>query len=231
LHGSVQRSGMRRAWIFNGFFYGLSHCAFATRSRKVYVHSFSSKKERTKKADQRLQPLETAPPAVLTMNGGNFYFGKCFPSWAHKRTPKMGLLLAKAFAVPFCSKFMRTRARSRWQKTLSHISRAPFVLAFFHQNANAKSESAHLRKNIGGAKRQQFLRAPRVPRGNPLVPFLRLFFAARQRIGTRCPQARAAGTVRASGFAPGRSFNLKTTAPRSLPCAGRGSYCSFCLIQ
>jgi len=59
----------------------------------------SSDKERTKKTDQRLPPLETAPPAVLTMNGGAVCFGKSPPSWAHKRTPKMGWLLAKILAL------------------------------------------------------------------------------------------------------------------------------------
>jgi hypothetical protein len=47
-------------------------------------------KERTKKTRQRLPPLETALSAVLTKNGGKTTFCKTPPSWAHKRTPKMG---------------------------------------------------------------------------------------------------------------------------------------------
>jgi hypothetical protein len=39
--------------------------------------------------------------------------------------------------------------------------RAPSVCAFLYQNAHAKSEFAYLRKNMGGAERQPFLRAPR----------------------------------------------------------------------
>jgi hypothetical protein len=40
--------------------------------------------------------------------------------------------------------------------------RASSVCAFLYQNEHAKFEFAYLRKNIGGAKRQQFLRC-----GNP----------------------------------------------------------------
>jgi hypothetical protein len=56
-------------------------------------------KERTKKTRQRLPPLETAPSAVLTKNGGKAKFSKLPPSWAHKHTPKMGWH-GKSFCYP-----------------------------------------------------------------------------------------------------------------------------------
>jgi len=83
----------------------------------LYVHSLPRGKERTKKTDfgkpksqvclfaganialraganiarQRLLPLETAPPAVLKKRTAEREcLGKTPPSWAHKRTPKMG---------------------------------------------------------------------------------------------------------------------------------------------
>jgi len=39
-------------------------------------------------------------PAVLTMNGGDFCFGKLLHLGRIYRTPKMGLLLARFFAIP-----------------------------------------------------------------------------------------------------------------------------------
>ena len=109
--------------------------------------------------------METAPPAVLTMNGGDFCFGKIPPSWAHKRTPKMGSLLANILAFPSCLKFLQTGVRSRWQKFLQSYLRAPVVSAFGLPNADASAESLTLRKNIE-ALAPLFLRAPReVPEG------------------------------------------------------------------
>jgi hypothetical protein len=48
--------------LFYNFFYGRSYCAPAVRADlcSIDVHSFSFEKERTKKANQRLPPLETA---------------------------------------------------------------------------------------------------------------------------------------------------------------------------
>ena len=45
-------------------------------------------------------PSKTSPPpAVLTMNGGDFAFASVLHLGRIYRTPKMGLLLAKAFAI------------------------------------------------------------------------------------------------------------------------------------
>ena len=89
-----------------------------------------------------------------------FLFGKIPPSWAHKRTPKMGSLLANILAFPSCLKFLQTGVRSRWQKFLQSYLRAPFVSAFGLPNADASTESLTLRKNIE-ALAPLFLRAPR----------------------------------------------------------------------
>jgi hypothetical protein len=58
--------------------------------------------------------------------------------------------LARIFATPFCSKFVQTWARAGGKKIYLYSVRATSVLAFFRQNANAKSEFARFRKNIGG---------------------------------------------------------------------------------
>ena len=92
----------------------------------------------------------------------------------------------RIFAVSFCLKFVRTGARSTWQKLLQSYLRAPSVLAIFHQIANAKAESAYSRQNIGGAVRRRFWRSPReAPEGKSGRPFFRHFFATRQRNGTK----------------------------------------------
>jgi hypothetical protein len=64
-----------------------------------------------------------------------------------------------------------TGVRIRWQEFLHYCLRVPSVLAFYYQNANAKSESAYFRKNIGGAERRQFLRVLGI-QGEPLARFL-----------------------------------------------------------
>ena len=52
------------------------------------------------------------PPAVLTMNGGAFAFASVLHLGRIYHTPKMGLLLAKKFAFPFCLKFVQAGVRS-----------------------------------------------------------------------------------------------------------------------
>jgi hypothetical protein len=82
--------------------------------------------------------------------------------------------------------------RSSWQKLLHDILRAPFVLAFLCQNASAKAEYAHLRKNIGDAKRQQFLRALGVSRGVPLDAFSSPILCGKAKNGQNVPRTREA---------------------------------------
>jgi len=54
------------------------------------------------KKETKTFPLGTPlSPAVLTMNGGDFAFAKFLHLGRIYRTPKMGLLLAKAFAFSF----------------------------------------------------------------------------------------------------------------------------------
>jgi hypothetical protein len=47
------------SWFINNFFYGRAY-SFAPRCAVLGVHSLPRGKERTKKARQRLPPLETA---------------------------------------------------------------------------------------------------------------------------------------------------------------------------
>ena len=58
-HSALRKRNCRD---FFNFFYGRSYCAPAVRADlySIDVHSFSFEKERTKKANQRLPPLETA---------------------------------------------------------------------------------------------------------------------------------------------------------------------------
>ena len=51
--------------------------------------------------NQGFPPWNPLSPAVLTMNGGGFAFAKFLHLGRIYRTPKMGLLLARVFAVPF----------------------------------------------------------------------------------------------------------------------------------
>ena len=51
----------------------------------------------------------------------------------------------------------------------------PYLFSFGLPNENAKFESLTIRKNIGDAERQQFLRCQGVPRGNVLASFFRHF--------------------------------------------------------
>jgi hypothetical protein len=110
------------------------------------VHSLPRGKERTKKTRQGFPPWIPPPPAVLTMNGGGFCFAKVLHLRGIYLTPQMGQLLARIFAIPFCLKFYMTRVRRRRQNFCNCRVRATSVLAFYHQNANAKVEYALLRK-------------------------------------------------------------------------------------
>jgi hypothetical protein len=64
-----------------------------------------------------------------------------------------------------------TRSVALGKSLSNRIFRAPSVFAFLCQNANAKSEFAYLRENIGDAMRRQFSRALGVSRGLPLDAF------------------------------------------------------------
>ena len=100
---------------------------------------------------------------------------------------------AKIFAISFCLKFVQTRVRSKHQKFLLSCLRASSVLVLGFPSANAKAEFAHLRATIRKIHDFSWRVAGFQRALGPLVPFLRLFFAARQRIGIRLYRAREAG--------------------------------------
>jgi len=55
-------------------------------------------------------PSKTSlPPAVLTMNGGDFAFAKVLHLRGIYPTPQMGLLLANVFAFPFLFEICASR--------------------------------------------------------------------------------------------------------------------------
>ena len=72
-------------------------------------------KEKTPKA----APLETAPPAVLTMNGGDFALASVLHLGRIYRTPKMGLLLARVFAIPVLFEICAIRGALQVAKTFA----------------------------------------------------------------------------------------------------------------
>jgi hypothetical protein len=94
----------------------------------------------------------------------------------------------------------------------NRIVRNTFVLAIFYQIANAKSEFAKLRKNIGGAERRQFLRALGVLRGLPLNP-LSWFILSRMRKNEHNRSASARSSVSACR----RNLRSKEKAQTALP--------------
>ena len=68
-------------------------------------HFFASSQRNGERKDARAFP--PGPPSVRRLHSRRrvVAFCKLPPSWAHKRTPKMGLLLARVFAVSCCLKF------------------------------------------------------------------------------------------------------------------------------
>jgi hypothetical protein len=121
------------------FSYGLSPCAFGTRSRKVYVHSFSSEKERTKKADQRLPPLETAPPAVLRQTAGSFVWQNSSICGAYI-APRRWVCCWQGLLLPrFRLKFLRTAVRSGWQKLFTSLCACTFRVVAWTSKQQRKS--------------------------------------------------------------------------------------------
>jgi hypothetical protein len=92
------------------------------------------------------------------------------------------------------------KVRYSWQKLLHDILRAPFVLAIFYQIANAKSESAHLRKNMV-PRAAPFLRCGN-PRGiRPLGAFSWFVLWRVPKNEHQKPVQRTRGAVCASGVA------------------------------
>ena len=195
-----------------------SHTALRARSRMFLCHFFASSQRNGERKDARTFP--PGPPSAAAAGLPRRY------ACAGKRP-------ARIFAIPFCLKFVLNRARSRYQKIGNRLARATsvpacnvclFALAnkqtcdfglpksIFYQIANAKSEFAKLRKNIGGAERRQFLRALGVLRGLPLNP-LSWFILSRMRKNEHNRSASARSSVSACR----RNLRSKEKAQTPLP--------------
>jgi hypothetical protein len=97
----------------------VTHTALRARSRIAFdALSLSFHKERAKEKE----PGRSLRGLPASRRSDNERRGFCFieipPSWAHKRTPEMGLRLASFFAIPFCIKFVQVGMRHRWQESL-----------------------------------------------------------------------------------------------------------------
>jgi len=171
----------------------------------------STKKWR-KKGNQRLPPLESVGARVndaarhgrsahVCAKGERFRFCVCL--WKSKGKQIGQRFLLFRFARNLC--WQGCVAGSK--KICFRLLRATSVFAFGLPKANASVEFAYLRKNIGGAVRRQFLRAPRVPRGNPLAPFFRHFLGRAKKWHQKTAQ-RTREAVCASGYAESKKLLL-----------------------
>ena len=80
-----------------------SYCAASRALSGLYLMPFlchSTKKGR-KKGNLDVPSKTSLPPAVPTMNGGDFAFASVLHLRGIYPTPQMGLLLARIFAFPF----------------------------------------------------------------------------------------------------------------------------------
>jgi hypothetical protein len=112
------------------------------------------------------------------------------------------------------------------KKICFRLLRATSVFAFGLPKANASVEFAYLRKKHWRRQRRQFLRAPRVPRGNPLARFLGSFFAAWQRMNIKTTNRSARRDIFGKNFAeqnssgagkPNSPISTKQNYPRERP--------------
>ena len=103
---------------------------------------------------------------------------------------------ARIFAISFCLKFARTRARRRWQKNLLPCLRDTSVLVLGLPSANARFEFAYLREKMSKARATRPFRAAGFQRAlGPLVRFLGSFFLGRERMNINVPRTRTQCSV------------------------------------
>jgi len=118
------------------------------------------------------------------------------PSAADAELPRRVVCIGKAFAIPFL--FEICVKLGAWQVARIFAFVCCVRLPCWQFSVKLPTQNLNL---LGSAKTLEVLSADsfRAYSGFqgacPLMPFLRLFFAARQRIGINFPLARAAGTV------------------------------------
>ena len=159
-------------------FYGLSPCAFGTRSRLVFdAISLPRRKEMAKEKTPG-RSLRDLPWCARKRRGAARPLCSCLrelvqlqrlylPLKAQRQTDR-----ARIFAISFCLKFVRTRGRRRPKKRFLFCLRASFVLVLGLPSANARFEVVYLREKMSKARATRPFRAHQGIQGEPLASFL-----------------------------------------------------------